>query len=172
MRDLGIFCKYSLDWPLGHVYTKLVAIPACCIYNLLQQFVNTRSIAFIIFILALSGCRSPQIANQAKFHDRLEASAEEHETSTIDDTTTIRHTIINDTAYETKIIRKVINQRETLAQSLQEEQHKSSERKIDTLTPAIIKLLTKGITVACIGIAVVIAGLFIALFVIIIKIKR
>lgn len=172
MRDSGINCKYNAERPAASVYTKHAATPDCCIYNRLQQFVYTTSRTFIILLFILSGCKSPQTAAEVETRDRSEVSAEEHETNTIDDTTTIRHTIINDTAFETKIIRKVINQRETLAQSLQDNQHQATEKKIDTLTPAIIKLLTKGIAVACIGIAVVIAGFFVILLAIIIKIKK
>lgn len=143
-----------------------------CKYNRRKQFINTTSTTLCIITLAFVGCKSPQTATVAEIRDRSEVSTEEHETSTVDDTITIHHTIINDTAYETKIIRKVINQRETMAQTQQNHKLQATEKKIDTLTPAITKLLIKGITVACIGVAVVIAGFFIILLAIIIKIKK
>ena len=125
-----------------------------------------------VITLFLLGCKTPQCTSQTEIQDRSEVTVDKHETNSINDSTTILHTIINDTAYETKIIRKVINQRETSAQLLQDDKHQATEKKIDTLTPAITKLLTKGLTVACIGIAVVIAGFFICLLIIIIQIKK
>ena len=171
MRESGALSKYSLDRAPASVYTKSVATPERCIYNRLKQFVNTSSRVSCIFILTCAGCKSPQTATEVETQDRTEVSAEKHETNSVDDTMTIRHTIINDTAFETKIVRKVISQRETSAQSLQENQHQATEKKIDTLTPAITKLLIKGIAVACIGIAVVIAGFLVILLIIIIKTK-
>lgn len=125
-----------------------------------------------ILILALASCKTPKVVEQSHEENRIEAISEEHETSQVDDTTTIRHTVINDTTLETTIIRKILTQNEKSAQSLQEENREASHQTKDTLTPAIIQKLLKGFAVACIGIAVVVAGFFLILLVIVLKVKK
>lgn len=136
------------------------------------QIVNTASIWPLVLVLALISCKTPKAVEQSHEENRIEAISEEHETSQIDDTMTIRHSVINDTTLETTIIRKIITQNEKSAQSLQEENREASHQTKDTLTPAIIQKLLKGFAVACIGIAVVVAGFFLILLAIVLKVKK
>lgn len=117
----------------------------------------------LALVSALVSCKTPKVIEQSHEENRIEATSTEHETTQTDDTTTIRHTIINDTTMETTIIRKIVTQNDKSAQSLQEENHEASLQVQDTYTPAIINRLLKGIAVACIGMVVLVAG-FIVLF--------
>lgn len=138
------------------------------------HFVNTTTVLVLqlVFTISLVSCKTPKMSEVTQERDLIEQTSNEHETSQIDDTTTIRHTIINDTTLETKIVRKTIIQNEKAAQSLQEDTHEASREIHDSLTPAIINKLLKGFAVACIGIAVLVAGVFIATLIVLLKARR
>lgn len=125
--------------------------------------------ASLCLILALVSCKTPKVVDQSHEENRIEATSTEHEITQTDDTTTIRHTIINDTTMETTIIRNTITRNDKSAQSLQEENREASRQIQDTYTPAIINKLLKGLAVACIGMAILIAGFIVLFFWMIIK---
>lgn len=157
-----------IDAEKGHfVYTSDIRQRKilCLVYTFSsrEKFVNTLSMASLCLVLVLVSCKTPKVIDQSHEENRIEATSTEHETTLTDDTTTIRHTIINDTTMETTIIRKTITQNDKTAQNLQKENHEASRQVQDTYTPAIINKLLKGLAVACIGIVVLVAG-FIVLF--------
>lgn len=138
------------------------------------HFVNTSTVLVLelVFTISLVSCKTPKMSEVTQERDLIEQTSNEHETSQVDDTTTIRHTVINDTTLETKIIRKTIIQNEKAAQSLQNETHEASRETHDSLTPAIIHKLLIGFAAACIGIAVLVAGVFIVTLIILLKARR
>lgn len=178
----------------------LIIKPGTCIYNLLQQnvythshgdnkvcrydlervftksfrnqFVNTVAPWAIILIWLMASCKAPEKIEKETEHTRTEQKSTQQEKSRVDDTTTIRHKVINDSVLETKIIRNIVTQNEKAAQSLQNETREASRETHDTLTPAIIKALLKGIAFACIGYAVLTAGVFFLILFIVLRLKK
>lgn len=132
-----------------------------------NQFVNTAAPWAIILISVLVSCKAPEKVEKISDRTTLEQQSTQQEKSRVDDTTTISHKIVNDSVLETKIIRQIVTQTEKAAQSLQNQTHEASRETHDTLTPAIIRALLKGIAFACIGYAVLTAGvLFLILFIV------
>lgn len=123
----------------------------------------------LFLVTCLISCKTPQVTTTETAHTTLRDSATATMSHDVDDTTTIRHTIINDTLTETKIIRRIHEINEASAQSLQEKDHAAATSTKDTLTPALVNRIIKGLAVACIGLAVVGAGFFLALILIILK---
>lgn len=174
--------------------------PGTCIYNLLQQnvythphgdtngyprvlervftklfrnqFVNTCAAWAIILIGTLASCKAPEKIEKETEQTMLEQTSTQQEKSRVDDTTTISHKIVNDSVLETKIIRQIVTQTEKAAQSLQNQTHEASRETHDTLTPAIIKVLLKGIAFACIGYAVLSAGVFFLILFVVLRLKK
>lgn len=137
-----------------------------------SQFVNTMTVGAIGIALAMISCKAPEKIEKETEQTRTEQKSTEQEKSRVDDTTTIRHKVINDSVLETKIIRNIITQTEKAAQSLQNETREASRETHDTLTPAIIKLLLKGIVFACIGYAVLMAGVFFMILFLVLRLKK
>ena len=123
----------------------------------------------LLLAFFMISCKTPQVTTTETTHAILRNSATATMSHDVDDTTTIRHTIINDTLTETKIIRRIREINEASAQSLQEKDQSMASTTKDSLTPALINRIIKGLAVACIGLAVVGAGFFLALILIIIK---
>lgn len=135
----------------------------------LGDFCKYTRCALLALVTCLISCKTPQVTTTETAHTILRDSATATASRDVDDTTTIRHTIINDTLTETKIIRRIHEINEASAQSLQEKDQAMATTTKDTLTPALINRIIKGLAVACIGLAVVGAGFFLALILIIIK---
>ena len=155
-RDLHTIIPYSLN--LFNHTSRFLGV--FCKYNSLWPLL----LAFFMI-----SCKTPQVTTTETAHTTLRDSATATMSHDVDDTTTIRHTIINDTLTETKIIRRIREINEASAQSLQEKDHTEASVTKDTLTPALFNRIIKGLAVACIGLAVVGAGFFLALILIIIK---
>ena len=155
-RDLHTIISYSL-----------------CQFNhkswFLGVFCKYTRCALLALVTCLISCKMPQVTTTETAHTTLRDSATATICHDVDDTTTIRHTIINDTLTETKIIRRIREINEASAQSLQEKDQAMATNTKDSLTPALINRIIKGLAVACIGLAVVGAGFFLALILIIIK---
>lgn len=178
----------------------MITIPGSCIYKTLQQnvnthphgdntiprrdlrhvftksfrnrFVNTAAAGAIGIALAMISCKAPEKIEKETEQTRTEQQSTQQEKSRVDDTTTIRHKVINDSVLETKIIRNIVTQNEKAAQSLQNETREASRETHDTLTPAIVKLLLKGIVFACIGYAVLMAGVFFMILFLVLRLKK
>lgn len=137
-----------------------------------NRFVNTAAPWAITLALVMASCKAPEKIEKETEQTRTEQQSTQQEKSRVDDTTTIRHKVINDSVLETKIIRNIVTQTEKAAQSLQNETREASRETHDTLTPAIIKLLLKGIVFACIGYAVLMAGVFFMIFFLVLRLKK
>lgn len=167
-------CKYMSWWP--HT--------GCSIYIQLQHIVNTsaqilapvftswirnrtRFIVIAATIALLSGCQTPEQTTVEETRSTVESSSTNTQKSSIDDTTTIRHTILNDTTVETKIIRRTIYEDHKTAQSLQDSTQTVQKTVTDTLTPDLMKKLLKGLKWTCVAaIFIVLAFLFAFVFII------
>ena len=99
----------------------------------------------------------------------LEQHDQAHDTSQLDDTTTITHKRIDSTSTVTQIIRKIIYEKDHSAQSLQDSTYKDSRRVEDSLTPALIGTITKGFAVACIGMGLMMLGFFVVVVILIFR---
>lgn len=155
-KDLHTIIPYSLN-PLNH---KTRFLGVFCKYTYPALF---------LLATCLISCKTPQVSTEQSAHTILKDSTTATVSRDVDDTTTIRHTVINDTVTETKIIRRIREINEASAQSLQEKDQAMATNTKDSLTPALINRIIKGLAVACIGLAVVGAGFFLALILIIIK---
>lgn len=128
---------------------------------------SNQVLLFLAFFMI--SCKTPQVTTTETNHAILRDSTTATISHDVDDTTTIRHTIINDTTTETKIIRRIREINEASAQSLQEKDQSMVSTTKDSLTPALLNRIIKGLAVACIGLAIVGAGFFLALILIILK---
>lgn len=155
-KDLHTIVSYNRV-PFNHNYGFLGVF---CKYS------RRWPLALVFFMMS---CKTPQVTTTETAHTIQRDSTTATMSHDVDDTTTIRHTIINDTLTETKIIRRIHEINEASAQSLQEKDQAMATSTKDTLTPALFNRIIKGLAVACIGLAVVGAGFFLALILIIIK---
>lgn len=175
--------------------------PACSIYNQLQHIVNTlaeifaavftlwsrslsrylfpagcgiyKFISMVTLIAILSGCKTPEQSTVEETRSTVETASTNTQKSSIDDTTTIRHTILNDTTVETKIIRRTIYEDHKTAQSLQDSTRTAQKTVTDTLTPELMKKLLKGLKWTCVAaIFIVLAFLFVFALVVYLVTKR
>lgn len=152
-----------------HTIVSYNRVPFNHNYGFLGDFCKYTRCALLALATCLVSCKTPQVSTDQSSHTTLRDSTTATASRDVDDTTTIRHTIINDTLTETKIIRRIHEVNEASAQSLQEKDHTEASVTKDTLTPALINRIIKGLAVACIGLAVVGAGFFLALILIILK---
>ena len=152
-----------------HTIVSYNRVPFNHNYGLLGDFCKYTRCALLALATCLVSCKTPQVTTTETAHTTLRDSTTATMSHDVDDTTTIRHTIINDTLTETKIIRRIREINEASAQSLQEKDHTEASVTKDTLTPALFNRIIKGLAVACIGLAVVGAGFFLALILIILK---
>lgn len=129
-----------------------------CIYKLLQLIVYTTA-GFLLI-----ACRTPEQTTKVQEHDQIEQSHQDTTRSDVQDTTEIRHTVINDTTFETKIVRHTVIQDQHQAHSLQEENKQSEATVRDSLTPELMKMVLKGFRFAYIT-AIVIALVFLLVLV-------
>lgn len=129
------------------------------IYKFLKQIVNTRSMALLILGGLLSACQAPERTIVREQLEQQSDSMTVTRSKSGDDTTTIRHTVINDTTYETKIIRRYHEKSQDLAQSLHKEHSQDLSQEKDTLTPKLLDKVLKGVKYACIA-AFVFASVF------------
>ena len=136
----------------------------------IPEFVYTY--AACCMLLLLTSCRTPSqsVQEQATVHQELHD--QEHETSQLDDTTTITHKRIDSTSTVTQIIRKVIYDKDLSAQSLQDSTYNSSRRVEDSLTPALISTISKGFAVACIGLGLMMLGFLVVVVILIFRLSR
>lgn len=134
-----------------------------CIYKFLKHFVYTTA-GFLLI-----ACSTPESTTQYQEHDQVKNEVQDTTRSDIQDTTQIRHTIINDTTFETKIIRHTVVQDQHQAHSLQEENKQSEATVQDSLTPELMKMALKGFRFAYIA-AIVVALVFLSLLVLMIVI--
>lgn len=155
-KDLHTIIPYSLI-SFNH---KTRFLGVFCKYSIWR-------LLFLAFFMI--SCKTPQVTTSETSHTTLRDSTTATVSRDVDDTTTIRHTVINDTVTETKIIRRIREINEASAQSLQEKDQSMASTVKDSLTPALINRIFKGLAVACIGLAVVGAGFFLALILIILK---
>lgn len=147
------------------VFTKYCSTPDK-IFRL-QEFVYTST--GIVLTLLLMACSTPSQSVQEEGAAHLEQSSQAHETTQLDDTTTITHKRIDSTSTVTQIIRKVIYDKDHLAQSLQDSTYQNSRRVEDTLTPALINTIIKGFAVACIGLGLMMLGFFVVVVILIFR---
>lgn len=112
----------------------------------------------------LIACSTPEQTTQVQEHDQIEQSQQDTTKHDVQDTTEIRHTVINDTTFETKIIRHTVVQDQHQAHSLQEENKQSEATVRDSLTPELMKMVLKGFRFAYIT-AIVIALVFLLVLV-------
>lgn len=106
-------------------------------------------------------CSTPGTITRHQENDQIERSAQDTTRNDIQDTTKIRHTVINDTTFETKIIRHTVVQNQHQAHSLQENSKQSEATVQDSLTPELMKVALKGFRFAYIT-AIVIALVFLS----------
>lgn len=168
MKGIKYVCKYTLDVSSQDVYihsTRSIVntrpgdkASGRSIYKFLQQIVYTLTVALVI------SCSTPETISRYQEHDKKEQSAQDTTRNDIQDTTKIRHTVINDTTFETKIIRHTVVQNQHQAHSLQEESKQSEASVQDSLTPELMKMALKGFRFAYIT-AIVIALVFLSIMV-------
>lgn len=130
----------------------------CCVYKFLKQIVYTCAALIMI------SCSTPETITRHQENDQIERSAQDTTRNDIQDTTKIRHTVINDTTFETKIIRHTVVQNQHQAHSLQENSKQSEATVQDSLTPELMKVALKGFRFAYIT-AIVIALVFLSVLV-------
>lgn len=128
------------------------------IYKFMINFVYTLTVALLI------SCSTPEQTTQVQEHDQIEQSRQDTTKHDVQDTTEIRHTVINDTTFETKIIRHTVVQDQHQAHSLQEENKQSEATVRDSLTPELMGMVLKGFRFAYIT-AIVIALVFLLVLV-------
>ena len=128
------------------------------IYKVLHLIVYTYAALIII------SCRTPEQTTQVQEHGQIEQSQQDTTKHDVQDTTEIRHTVINDTTFETKIIRHTVIQDQHQAHSLQEENKQSEATVRDSLTPELMGMVLKGFRFAYIT-AIVIALVFLLILV-------
>lgn len=134
------------------------------------KFVYTLA-GFFLLIFNIS-CRTPSQSVQEEGSSHLEQRDQAHDTSQLDDTTTITHKHIDSTSTVTQIIRKVIYDKDHSARSLQDLTSQSSRRVEDTLTPALINTISKGFAVACIGLGLMVLGFFVVVVILIFRLSK
>lgn len=157
--------RTCLQFLPDHVFTKYRSTPdEVCVF---RNFVYT-SAGFFLLIFIMS-CRTPSQSIREEGMAHLEQSSQGHETSQLDDTTTITHKRIDSTSTITQIIRKVIYDKDQSARSLQDSTYNSSRRVEDTLTPALINTIIKGFAVACIGLGLMMLGFFVVVVILIFR---
>lgn len=128
--------------------------------SLRSKFVNTCAAWAIILVGTLASCRTPEKVEKISDQTMIEQQSTQQKKSRVDDTITVSHKIVNDSVLETKIVRQIVTQTDNAARSLQNVNTEASRETHDTLTPAIVKALLKGMAFACIGYAVLTAGVF------------
>ena len=126
-----------------------------------------RFMGMVMLIATLSGCQTPEQTTVEEARSTVETSSTNNQKSSIDDTTTIRHTILNDTTVETKIIRRTIYEDHKSAQSLQDSTQTAQKTVTDTLTPELMKKLLKGLKWTCVAAIFIILAFLIAFVLII-----
>ena len=135
-----------------------------------RNFVYTY--AACCMLLLLTSCSTPAQSVQEQGSSHLEQHDKAHETSQLDDTTTITHKRVDSTYTITQIIRKVIYDKDQSARSLQDSTYNSSRRVEDTLTPALISTISKGFAVACIGLGLMMLGFFVVVVILIFRLSK
>lgn len=135
---------------IERVFTKLLR----------DEYVNTVTACLVLSVVGTVGCKTPKEVVSELETAKVETTSNIQERTQLDDTTTIHHTVINDTTTITTIIRRMKEEKESSAQSLQEEQREKEVKHLDTITPALLKQIVKGLAVVCIGIALVVVGFF------------
>lgn len=130
----------------------------CCIYKFLQKIVYTATVGLLI------SCSTPEQTTQVQEHNQNRHEEQDTTRNDVQDTTKIKHTVINDTTFETTIIRHTVEQNQHQARSLQEENKQSEATVRDSLTPELMKMVLKGFRFAYIT-AIVIALVFLLVLV-------
>lgn len=130
----------------------------CSIYKFMMNFVYTTT------WLLLIACSTPEQTTQVQEHNQNRHEEQDTTRNDVQDTTKIKHTVINDTTFETTIIRHTVEQNQHQARSLQEENKQSEATVRDSLTPELMKMVLKGFRFAYIT-AIVIALVFLLILV-------
>lgn len=117
--------------------------------------------------MMLQSCKTPYLTTIEETRQTVEETSTNAEISSLDDTTTIRHSVLNDSTIETKIIRRIIFEDHKTARNLQDSSTTESKTVKDTLTPELMKKLLKGLKWTCVA-AICIALVFLFSFTLIV----
>ena len=128
------------------------------IYKFMIHFVYTLTVALLI------SCSTPEQTTQVQEHNQNRHEEQDTTRNDVQDTTKIKHTVINDTTFETTIIRHTVEQNQHQARSLQNENKQSEATVRDSLTPELMKMVLKGFRFAYIT-AIVIALVFLLILI-------
>ena len=128
------------------------------IYKFMINFVYTLTVALLI------SCSTPEQTTQVQEHNQNRHEEQDTTRNDVQDTTKIKHTVINDTTFETTIIRHTVEQNQHQARSLQEENKQSEATVRDSLTPELMGMVLKGFRFAYIT-AIVIALVFLLILI-------